>query len=74
VPSGPEAQARKVLGVGDGASSDEIAASYRRLAQMYHPDKVAALAPEFQTIAETRMKELNAAYELLKRRHNGQSA
>jgi DnaJ-class molecular chaperone len=63
-----------VLGVDERASSDEITAAYRRLAQLYHPDKVAGLAPEFQIIAETRMKELNAAYELLKRRHNAQSA
>jgi hypothetical protein len=74
VPSGPEAQARKVLGIGDGASSEEITAAYRRLAQMYHPDKVAGLAPEFQIIAEARMKELNAAYEVLKGRHSTQSA
>jgi hypothetical protein len=73
VPSGPGAQARKVLGVADSASPDEIAAAYRRLAQMYHPDKVAGLASEFQIIAETRMKELNAAYELLKRSHKAQS-
>lgn len=72
--SGPEAQARKVLGLGDDASSEEIAAAYRRLAQMYHPDKVAGLAPEFQAIAETRMKELSAAYDFLKRQHNAQSA
>ena len=74
VPSGPEAQARKVLGVGEGGSFDEITAAYRRLAQMYHPDKVAGLAPEFQIIAESRMKELNAAYELFKRRRGTQSA
>jgi DnaJ-domain-containing protein 1 len=41
---------------------------------MYHPDKMAGLAPEFQVIAESRMKELNAAYELLKRKHDTQSA
>jgi curved DNA-binding protein CbpA len=37
---------------------------------MYHPDKVAGLAPEFQVLAEKRMKEINAAYELLKERGN----
>jgi DnaJ-domain-containing protein 1 len=36
------------------------------MAQMYHPDKVASLAPEFQALAEQRMKEINAAYSLLK--------
>ena len=33
-----------------------------------HPDKVADMAPEFREIAERRMKEINAAYEELKRR------
>ena len=58
--------ARKILGVGDPASAAEISAAYRHLAQMYHPDKVAGLAPEFQTLADMRMREINAAYEVLK--------
>jgi DnaJ-class molecular chaperone len=35
---------------------------------MYHPDKVVGLAPEFQALADKRMKEINAAYEVLKSR------
>lgn len=66
VASFAEAQARKVLGVSDTATSDEISAAYRRLAQMYHPDKVAGLAPEFQVLADQRMKEINGACESLK--------
>ena len=38
------------------------ALSYKKLAQMYHPDKVAGLAPEYYEIAETKMKDINAAY------------
>ena len=38
------------------------------LAQMYHHDKVAGLAPEFQARDDKKMKEINAAYEALKRR------
>jgi hypothetical protein len=60
--------ARKTLGVSDRALGAEISAAYHKLAQMYHPDKVAGLAPEFQTLADKRMKEVNAAYELLKNR------
>jgi hypothetical protein len=59
---------RKILGVGDNASDAEISTAYRRLAQMYHPDKVAGLAPEFQALADNRMKEINAAYEALKQK------
>jgi hypothetical protein len=64
--SDTEAKARKVLGVSDTATADEISVAYRHLAQMYHPDKVAGLAPDFQALAEQRMKEINIAYDLLK--------
>lgn len=57
----------EVLEVRPGASREEISAAYRRLVREYHPDKVANLAPEFRELAEQRMKEINAAYEQLKR-------
>jgi hypothetical protein len=66
--SPPHLSALKVLGLEPGAPLNKITEAYRNLAQMYHPDKVAGLAPEFHDIAEQRMKEINAAYELLKRR------
>ena len=56
-----------ILGVEVGASWDDIRAAYHRMARMYHPDKVAGLAPEFRELAERRMKEINAAYEELER-------
>ena len=62
-PTGPLPQAFQILGVTAGATHDEISGAYRRLAQMYHPDKVAGLAPEFQALAEKRMKEINGAYD-----------
>ena len=57
----------EVLEVSPGASQDEITAAFRRLVHQYHPDKVANLAPEFRELAERRMKEINAAYEQLRR-------
>ncbi len=59
--------AYEILGISIEATSDEINAAYRHMAQMYHPDKVAHLAPEFREIAEDRMKEINAAYGELKK-------
>jgi DnaJ-class molecular chaperone len=59
-----------MLGLNASASPGEISAAYHHLALMYHPDKVAGLAPEFQMLADKRMKEINAAYELLKRHVN----
>jgi DnaJ like chaperone protein len=64
--SGRSSTARKILGVSENASETEISAAYHRLAQMYHPDKVTGLGPEFQTLADKRMREINAAYEALK--------
>jgi hypothetical protein len=55
----------ETLGVSPGASKEEITAAYHRMAQQYHPDKVATLAPEFRELAENRMKEINVAYEKL---------
>jgi Protein of unknown function (DUF4236)/DnaJ domain len=58
----------EVLGVREGASVDEVTAAYRKQAQMNHPDRVANMAAEFQELAERRMKEINAAYDELRKR------
>lgn len=50
----------EVLGLSKGASEDDIKKAYRKLAKQYHPD----LNPGDQT-AEQKMKEVNAAYEVL---------
>jgi len=34
----------------------------------YHPDKVGHLGEEFKKVAEEKMKEINNAYEFLKRK------
>lgn len=49
-----------VLGVGKGASGDEIKKAYRREAKKYHPD----LHPGDKE-AEAKFKEVNEAYEVL---------
>lgn len=60
--------ALRTLGVTDGASATEINAAYKEMARIYHPDKVANQSLEVQEYAEQRMKEINAAHALLKRR------
>lgn len=63
-----EERSYEILGLKPGASFDEIKAAYRRLSMKYHPDKVGHLGEEFRKVAEEKMKELNVAYEYLKRR------
>ena len=50
----------EVLGVGRGASADDIKRSYRRLAMKHHPDKNPGNAE-----AEAKFKECAEAYEVL---------
>jgi hypothetical protein len=57
--------AHTILGVRPGASTDEIKQAYRRLANQYHPDKVAHLGEEFRMLAEKRFKEIQEAYQKL---------
>jgi len=61
-----------MLQVSSAATDEEITAAYIRLAQMYHPDKVEGLAPEYKTIGIARMKDINEAYaRLTARRREG---
>ena len=63
--------ARKVLGVRDGASMSEIVTAYRKMARLYHPDKVLDLPAEVREFSERRMKEINDADTELK--HHGRN-
>ena len=60
-----------VLNVAEDAPMDEVDAAYRRKMSDYHPDKVANAADEIKALAETRAREINAAYEAIRKRRQG---
>ena len=57
----------QALGVPPTASSDQIAAAYRIMAQLFHPDRYAEAPEPVRREAERRMKELNDAYAFARR-------
>ncbi len=56
-----------VLGVRRGADQEELKQAYRELVNKYHPDKVTHLGEEFRKLAEIRFKEIQQAYQQLKK-------
>jgi len=46
-------------------STHLVISAHRRMAKLYHPDRVAHLAEEFQHLARTRTAQLNRAREVL---------
>lgn len=64
----------QVLGVSPGASDEEIKTAYRRLTQLYHPDRQAG-NKVMEEVATQKMTELNAAYDqIMNMRRSGMGA
>jgi DnaJ-domain-containing protein 1 len=61
-------RSHRVLGVPLGASRQQVSQSYKKLALIHHPDRVAGMGPKARQYSEERMKEINAAYSELRRR------
>ena len=56
----------KVLGVTPQTSDDDVKRAYRELARKYHPDNY--VNNPLADLAETRMKEINEAYDMIHER------
>ena len=56
----------RILGVKDGASQEEIKKAYHQLAKEHHPDKFVNASDSEKKYHESKMKEINEAYENLK--------
>ena len=49
---------------------EEIKPTYRKIIAQYHPDRVVAMGPEIKEVAEKKAKEINEAYEQLRKNLN----
>lgn len=65
----PKKSPYEILGVLPTASFEEIKRAYRDQSQQYHPDKVNHLGEELKEVANRKFKEINQAYQALKRLH-----
>lgn len=70
---GPEAireaallRAYELLGLSPEVGNRELRSAYHRLAQRHHPDKVARQSEEARAVAEHSMRQINAAYALIR--------
>jgi DnaJ like chaperone protein len=63
------ADAYAVLGVTPDASDADLKSAYRKMIRENHPDKLASkgLPASMRAVAEARAREINAAYDLVKK-------
>lgn len=62
--------AYRILEIERWASDEEVKKAYRRMAMKYHPDKVSHLGEEFKKSADEKFKNVNEAYEKIKKERN----
>ena len=56
-----------VLEISPSATDDEVRTAYRRMAMKNHPDKVATLGPDVQKAAAEKFRQVQEAYETIKK-------
>ena len=60
----------RILEISPSATDNEVKKAYRKMANKYHPDKVAHLGKEMQNIAEEKFKAVSEAYQEIKKSRN----
>lgn len=58
----------EILGLEEPVDIKMVKSTYRKIIAQYHPDRVVAMGPEIQEVAEKKAKEINEAYEFLRKK------
>ena len=58
----------RVLGLKEPIDLKVVKSTYRKIIAQYHPDRVVAMGPEIKEVAEKKAKEINEAYEHLRKK------
>jgi hypothetical protein len=58
----------EILGLEEPVDIKIIKSTYRKIIAQYHPDRVVAMGPEIQEVADKKAKEINEAYEFLRKK------
>ena len=56
-----------ILEIKSSAKDNEVKRAYRKMANKYHPDKVAHLGEDLRKLAEEKFKAVNNAYQTIKK-------
>ena len=56
-----------ILEIKSSAKDNEVKRAYRKMANKYHPDKVAYLGEDLRKLAEEKFKAVNNAYQTIKK-------
>jgi len=59
--------AYSILGISSQSSNIEIKKAYRKMANKFHPDKIAHLGEDFKDIAQDKFKSVTEAYHKIKK-------
>ena len=66
-----EERYKKILGLSGPITPADIKRRWRELSRQYHPDQVQHLGPKLRAVAEKEMKDINGAYQYLRKKYGG---
>ncbi len=57
----------QILGISSSSTEDEIRTAFKEQTKKNHPDLVTHMAPDFQKLAEEKLKTINWAYQEIRK-------